>query len=76
MAVITFRTDAASEKALTALTADGTTNSEAIRQALADAVRMRRREKMRRESLEIMNDPAELAEMRAIQQEMEELRAW
>ncbi|MCW2749927.1 MAG: hypothetical protein JWR83_1037 [Aeromicrobium sp.] len=62
MTVINFRTDSAAERALAEPTADGTNASEAIRQALTDAVRMKRREKMRRESLEIMNDPAEVAE--------------
>ncbi len=76
MTVINFRTDSAAEKALAELTADGTSTSEAIRQALTEAVRMRRRDKMRRESLEIMNDPAEVAEMHAVQREMDELRAW
>lgn len=76
MAVINFRTDSAAERALAELTADGATTSEAIRQALTDAVRMRRREQMRRESLELLNDPADLAESRAILEEMEELRAW
>ena len=37
MAVLDFRTDERSERALTELTADGTTTSEAIRQALVDA---------------------------------------
>jgi hypothetical protein len=58
------------------LTADGATTSEAIRQALTDAVRLRRREQMRRESIEIMNDPAERAEIAAVRREMDELRAW
>ena len=76
MPVVNFRTDPPSEQALTELTADGTSVSEAIRQALVDAVRLRRREQMRRESLEASADPADLAESRNVLTEMEELRAW
>ena len=39
MAVVNFRTDERSEQALAELTADGSTVSDAIRQALVDAVR-------------------------------------
>jgi hypothetical protein len=75
MAVVNFRTDERSEHALAELTADGTTVSEAIRQALVDAVRLRRREQMRRESLEASVDPDDLAESRRVLEEMDELRA-
>lgn len=76
MAIVNFRTDERSEKALAELTADGSTVSDAIRQALVDALRFRRREQMRRESLEIMRNPADLAESRAVRQEMDEYRSW
>lgn len=76
MAVMNFRTDEPSERALAELTADGATVSDAIRQALVDAVRLRRREQMRRESVEAAGDPADLAESRQVRAEMEELRAW
>lgn len=76
MAVVNFRTDERSERALAELTADGATVSDAIRQALVDAVRLRRREQMRRESLELSNDPADLAASRQVLNEMDELRAW
>ena len=76
MTVVNFRTDERSERALAELTADGSTVSEAIRQALVDAVRLRRREQMRRESLEAAGDPADLAESRRVLEEMDELRAW
>ena len=56
--------------------ADGSTASEAIRQALVDAVRLRRREQMRRESRALMTDEADLAESRRVLSEMDELRAW
>ena len=76
MAVLNFRTDERSERALAELTADGTTISDAIRQALVDAVRLRRREQMRAESLELMNDEDDRAESRRVREEMDELRAW
>ncbi len=76
MAVVNFRTDERAERALAELTADGSTVSDAIRQALVDAVRLRRREQMRRESLEVSGDPADVAESRRVLAEMDELRAW
>ena len=60
---------------LAELTADGSTTSEAIRQALVDAVRLRRRELMRAESSQVANDAADLAETRRVLGEMDELRA-
>ncbi len=76
MAVVNFRTDERSERALAELTADGSTTSDAIRQALVDAVRLRRREQMRAESLEMMNNDHDRAESRRVLAEMDELRAW
>lgn len=76
MAVVNFRTDDRSERALAELTSDGSTVSDAIRQALVDAVRLRRREQMRRESLEASQDSGDLAESRQVLTEMDELRAW
>jgi len=76
MRVLNFRTDDPSERALAELTADGSTTSEAIRHALVDAVRLRRREQMRAESLELMNDEDDRAESRKVLAEMDELRAW
>jgi hypothetical protein len=76
MPVVNFRTDERSERALAELMADGSTASEAIRQALVDAVRLRRREQMRAESLPLMNDDADRAESRQVLMEMDELRAW
>ena len=76
MPVVNFRTDERSERALIELMADGSTASDAIRQALVDAVRLRRREQMRAESLALMNDDADRAESRQVLLEMDELRAW
>ena len=74
--VLNFRTDERSEKALAELMSDGSSASEAIRQALVDAVRLRRREQMRAESRALMNDEADRAESRRVLAEMDELRAW
>ena len=76
MAVLNFRTDERSERALDELMADGSTRSDAIRQALVDAVRLRRRERMRAESLEVLNDQNDRAESRRVLADMESLRAW
>lgn len=74
MAVLNFRTDERSEQALAELRADGATVSEAIRQALVDAVRLKRREQMRRESLAASQNPADLAEAKQVLADMDELR--
>ncbi len=76
MPVVNFRTDERSERALAELMADGATASDAIRQALVDAMRLRRREQMRAESLALMNDDADRAESRQVLLDMDELRAW
>lgn len=76
MPVVNFRTDERSERALAELTADGSTTSEAIRQALVDAVRLRRREQMRAESRELATDEKDRAESRRVLADMDELRAW
>ena len=76
MTVLNFRTDERSEKALAELMSDGSSASQAIRQALVDAVRLRRREQMRAESRALMNDETDRAESRRVLTEMDELRAW
>lgn len=76
VAVVNFRTDERAQRALDELTADGSTVSVAIRQALVDAARLRRREQMRYESATLLDDAADLAESRAVLKEMDDLRAW
>ena len=76
MPVVNFRTDERSERALAELMSDGSTASEAIRQALVNAVRLRRRDQMRSESLQLMNDEEDRAESRQVLAEMDTLRAW
>ena len=76
MTVVNFRTDERSERALALLMMDGITASEAIRRALADAVRFRRREQMRAESYALRSDPDDLADSRAVMADLDDLRAW
>lgn len=76
MPVLNFRTDERSAEALAELMSDGATASEAIRQALVDAARLRRRERMRAESRELLNDEGDRAESRRVLSEMDQLRAW
>ncbi len=76
MVVITFRTDDRTDRALEELTSGGATVSAAIREAVTGAVRLRRREQLRRESMEVADDPADLAESRRVLAEMDDLRAW
>lgn len=75
MTVVNFRTDAESQAALDRLTADGVSVSAAIRQALLDSVRMRKRDQMRRESSELVDDADDVAASRDILAHMDELRA-
>jgi hypothetical protein len=73
--VVNFRTDDTSDRALSELTADGTSTSAAIRQALLDSVRLRKREQMRQEATMLVEDAEDRAESAAILAHMEELRA-
>lgn len=75
MAVMNFRTDSSSEAALAELMSDGSTASGAIRAALVDAVRLRRRELMRAESIALTQDEQDRDESRRVLSEMDELRA-
>lgn len=76
MATLTIRIDEDVQKALDALTSDGRSRSEAARAAILDAERAQRRARLRAEAEALMNDPEDLAEVRAIQQEMDAVRAW
>jgi Arc/MetJ-type ribon-helix-helix transcriptional regulator len=76
MTIINVRTDAKTDAALAQLTADGTSRSEAIRQAILDAAREAKRRRMQEESERLRNDPEDLAEVRRIQEIMEDLGAW
>jgi Arc/MetJ-type ribon-helix-helix transcriptional regulator len=76
MSVITVRTDPEVDEALAALTADGSSRSHAVRLAILEAARARRRADLEAESRALATDPEDLAEARAVQADMEALRAW
>lgn len=52
------------------------TAEEVIIRALNELERRERRERMRTEALALIDDPGELAEIQAIHDDMEHLRAW
>ena len=76
MSTITVRTDEEVEAALDALTADGRSRSQAVRAAVLEAARARIRRQVEVESRALARDPDDLAEARAVQADMEALRAW
>jgi hypothetical protein len=76
MATITFRPDDESARALAALTADGTTVSAAIREALIHEAQRREAARLRAEAIALAQDPADAAETRQVIADLEPLRAW
>lgn len=76
MATLTVRTDEQTERALRDLTADGTSQSEVIRQAIHQAWRERQYAQMEAESKRLLADPHEQAEIRALREDMDALSAW
>lgn len=76
MTVVNFRCDPATEALLEALAIEGESRSETIRRAIQDAMRLRRRERMRAEALALSDDAEDVAESTAAGQDLENLRAW
>lgn len=76
MATLTIRTDQDVERALSALTQDGTSRSDATRAAILKAERALRRARLRAEAEELRNDPDDVAASLGLAAEMEGLRAW
>jgi hypothetical protein len=76
MSTITVRTDAEVEAALEQLTADGSSRSQAVRAAVLEAARARVRQQLEREARALAEDADDLAEARAVQSDLEPLRAW
>jgi hypothetical protein len=73
---ISVRLDDEADKALRALEASGMSQSEAIRSALIDSVRRRRRSKeLAAEVAALEADPGDRREMLAVAELMERLRA-
>jgi hypothetical protein len=73
---ITFRPDDDTQRALAALTADGTSVSTAVRSALIDAARARAATALRVEALDLADDEGDRAEAALVLRDMEILRAW
>lgn len=77
MSAITFRASPEVEQALAELAADtGQDRSTAIRQAILEAWAAHRAARLRAEAEALAADPDDLAEMRAVREEMDGLRAW
>jgi metal-responsive CopG/Arc/MetJ family transcriptional regulator len=72
---ISFRSDDETDKALAVLIADGSGRSEAIRRALRAEARRQRQERIRRDALRLASDPDDIAEMRAVNEDMDAVRA-
>ena len=71
MGTLSIRTDAAMDQAIAALTADGCTETEAIRSALLEAHQRRTRiEQARADADRLADDPEDRAELPAIQRFM------
>lgn len=64
------------EQALAALTADGTTVSDAMRRALVDSLLLRRRAQMRDEALREVADPDDSAAVQRVMDEWADVGPW
>lgn len=73
---ITFRPTAEDTENLAILTADGTSPTHAIRHALEIAARNKRQEDLRADAARLAANPEYQAEIRAVREELDELRAW
>lgn len=76
MTMVTFRCDDALDDVLTRLARPGESRSDTIRRAIRDADTLARRDRMRREAEDVVEDDADVAEARAVQADLEALRAW
>ena len=73
---ITFRPTAEDAENLAILTADGTSPTHAIRHALEIAAHNKRQEDLRADAARLAASPEYQAEIRAVREELDELRAW
>src|SRR4051794_12030305 len=74
--VVRARLDEASERALSALMREGRNESEAVRTALVEAGRRRRRQAALAEEVRrLADDPADLAERRGVMADMDAVSA-
>jgi len=73
---ITFRPDPDAQRALSVLTADGSSVSTAVRTALIEAARERARRTLQVEAEALVSDADDRAEAAQVLRDMETLRAW
>jgi hypothetical protein len=73
---ITFRPTEQDAANLAVLTADGSSVSHAIRQALEVAAHEKRVADMKADAARLMANPEYLEEVRAVREEMDSLSAW
>src|ERR1700676_4524519 len=73
---ITFRPTVEDTQNLAILTADGTSPTRAIRHALEIAAHSKRQEDLRAGAARLAANPEYQAEIRAVREELDELRAW
>ena len=73
---ITFRPTSEDTENLAILTADGTSPTHAIRHALEIAAHSKRQEDLRADAERLAANPEYQAEIRAVREELDELRAW
>lgn len=66
MSLVNVRISGQAEEALTTLTADGTSVSDAVRRALIDSARLQRRHQLRAEALRSMEDPGDRAKVQQV----------
>lgn len=76
MTTLTIRIDSEVEAALTSLTSEGQSRSEAARKAILDAEHARRRARLRAEAEQLRDDPEDVAASRELAAEMDAIRAW
>lgn len=73
---ITFRPTAEDAKNLAILTADGTSPTHALRRALELAAHEKHQADLRADAERLMSNPEYRAEVNAVREELDELRAW
>ena len=73
---ITFRPTAEDTQNLVILTADGTSPTHAIRRALELAAHEKHQADLRADAARLAANPDYQAEIRAVRDELDELRAW
>jgi len=76
MTSITFRTDREVDRALAELMTEGRDRSQAIREAILTAHRLKEAARLRAEADDLTGDSQDLAEARVVLADMESLRAW